>query len=282
MGPRGLERLALGEDPDPQHGAGPQPPLDVRDAALGEHLAAVHDRDARAQLLELGQDVARDEDRLAERAQLAQELAQLHPGPRVEAGGRLVEEQHRRVVDEGVGQAQPLLHAARQALDVRVALLAQVDELEEVADHPPAARGRQAVAAGEEVEVLPDLHVVVHAEDVGHEPDDPADRGRIVAHRGTGDLRVAVRGAQERREHPQRRGLPGPVRADEPEDLARLDVQVDAGHGDRAVVALGEALGRDDRAHWTVPSSWIWNEKPTPFWSPARNRTRTVPEVGST
>ena len=111
VGPGRLERLAVGEDPDPEHGTGAQPPLDVGDPALGEDLAAIHDRDARAQLLELGQDVARDQDRLAERPQLAQELAQLHPGPRVEARGGLVEQQDGRVVDEGVGEAQALLHA---------------------------------------------------------------------------------------------------------------------------------------------------------------------------
>ena len=106
-----------------EHGTDPEPALDVGDAALSEDLAAVDDRDRGAQLLELGEDVAADEDRLAQRAQLAEELAQLDPRPRVEAGRRLVEEQHLRVVDEGVGQAQPLLHAAREALDVRLALV---------------------------------------------------------------------------------------------------------------------------------------------------------------
>ena len=83
-----------------------------------------------------------DEDRLAQRAQLAQELAQLDPGPRVEPGRGLVEQQHLRVVDQRVGEAQPLLHAARQALDVGVALSAEVDQVEQVADHPPAPVGR--------------------------------------------------------------------------------------------------------------------------------------------
>ena len=47
-------------------------------------------------------------------AQLAEELSKLDPGPRVQAGRGLVEEQDLRVVDEGVGEAQPLLHAPRQ------------------------------------------------------------------------------------------------------------------------------------------------------------------------
>ena len=107
----------------------------------------VDDRDARAELLELGKDVAADEDRLAERAELAEELAQLHAGPRVEARGRLVEQQDLRVVDERVGEAQALLHAAGEALDIRVALVAEVDEVQQVADHLAPAGGGDPVAA---------------------------------------------------------------------------------------------------------------------------------------
>ena len=83
-GARGLERLALGKQADPQHRAEAEPSLDVGDASLGQDLAAIDDRDARAQLLELGQDVAADQDRLAQRPKLAEQLAQLDPGPRVE------------------------------------------------------------------------------------------------------------------------------------------------------------------------------------------------------
>ena len=57
-------------------------------------------------------DVAADEDRLAEGPQLAQQLSELEPRARVEARGRLVEDQHLRVVDQGMREAQPLLHAA--------------------------------------------------------------------------------------------------------------------------------------------------------------------------
>ena len=137
--PGRLERLALEQEPDPQDGPEAQPLLDVGDAALGQDLAAVDDRDAGAQLLELGQDVAADQDRLAHRAQLAEQLAQLDPGARVEARGRLVEQQHLRIVDERVGQAQPLLHAAREGLDVGVALARR---------GRPARAGRRSSGAG--------------------------------------------------------------------------------------------------------------------------------------
>ena len=40
--------------------------------------------------------------------QLAQDLAHLDAGPRVEAGCRLVEDEERRIMDDRMGQAEPL------------------------------------------------------------------------------------------------------------------------------------------------------------------------------
>ena len=187
-------------------------------------------------------------------AQLAEELAQLDPGARIEARGRLVEQQDLRVVDEGVGQAEPLLHAARQRLDVvRRACRPRSTSSSRSPIIRRRAGGRQAVAAGEEVEVLPDLHVVVDTEDVGHEAEDATDLVGVPGDRPAVDLGVAGRRLEQGRQHPQRRRLAGAVRADEAEDLARLDREVDAGDGERPVVALDQALGPDDGAHRTVP-----------------------------
>ena len=100
----------------------------------------------RAQLLELGKDVAADEDRLAERPQLAQELAQLDPGARVQAGRRLVEDQDGGVVHERVGEAEALLHAPRERRHVGVPLAgrgrrARAGRRSSGGGGPPAARG---------------------------------------------------------------------------------------------------------------------------------------------
>ena len=58
--------------------------------------------------------------------------------------------------------------------------------------------------------------------------------------------------------------LPAPFGPDQPEDLALLDVEVDAGDGERPVVALDEALGPDDRAHRTFPVIDRSTLNPTP------------------
>ena len=216
-------------------------------------------------------------------AQLAQELTQLDPGSRVQAGGGLVEEQHLGIVDEGVREAQPLLHAARQAEHVGVALVREVDQLEQVADDAPPLGRTEAVAPTEEVQVLPDLHVVVDPERVRHVAEDAAHRLGVPADRFTGDPGIAGSRFEERREHPQHRRLARAVGADEPEDLARLDGQVHAADRDGPVVALHEPRCLDDGGHSTFPSRATWKLNPAlPSGLSFTKRTSSCPVVGST
>ena len=108
--------------------------LDLLDAAGRQQLAPLDDADRRAEVGELREDVAGDQDRLAHPPQLVQQRLHLEPGPGVEARGRLVEDQDRRVVDQRLGQAEPLLHPLGEAVDVVVALVGQVEQLEHLAD----------------------------------------------------------------------------------------------------------------------------------------------------
>ena len=66
---------------------------------------------------------------------------------RVEAGGRLVEEQDPRRVDEREREVQPALHAARVAADAAVGRLGQPDALEQLLRAPPAVGRRAGPAA---------------------------------------------------------------------------------------------------------------------------------------
>ncbi len=126
-------------------------------------------------------------------SQLSQDLAHLDPRARVETGCGLVEDEQRRIVDERVRQAEPLPHSARHALDVAVAPVGQPHDLEQLADHRRAAVRRHAVAAGEEVEVLPDAQVVVDPVEVGHVADAATDLDRIGVDRDAGHIRLARR-----------------------------------------------------------------------------------------
>ena len=63
---------------------------------------------------------------------------------RVEAVGRLVEQQQPRVVDERLGELDPLLHPGRVAADRAVALLVQPDVAEDLGGPLAGGGARQA------------------------------------------------------------------------------------------------------------------------------------------
>src|SRR5205085_8563341 len=119
-GDRALVALAELDLDDPRAADAAQ---DVLDRAREEELSSLDDRDLVAELGELAQDVRAYEDRLPHGAQLLQELADLDARTRVETGRRLVEEQDLRVVEQDPREAEPLLHAAREALDLRLLLV---------------------------------------------------------------------------------------------------------------------------------------------------------------
>ena len=96
-----------------------------------EHQPAFVDEDhAVAHRLDFLQDVGREQDRLG-LADAADRLADLADLVRVEAGGRLVHDQHVRLVQQHLGHADALAEALRELADRladHAAELAQVDD----------------------------------------------------------------------------------------------------------------------------------------------------------
>ena len=97
--------------------------------------AAVDDEDAVADGVDLGKDVSREKHRplAAERADHFADLDDLH---RVEADRGLVENQHRRLMDESPGERGPLPIALGKIVDLAVR-----DFREKAALRPPPRRG---------------------------------------------------------------------------------------------------------------------------------------------
>src|SRR5450756_64220 len=69
-------------------------------------------------------------------------------------------------------------------------------------------------------------------------------RDRGAAQVDPGDGRLAAGGGQEGREHAQGGGLAGPVRAQEADDLAGVDVEVDTAHGVDVALTVVEGSGQ--------------------------------------
>ena len=107
----------------------------------------IDDRDAIAQRLDLLHVVGRVEHRHAVGAERAHGLEDVVAALRIDADGRLVEDQQLGAVEQAGGEVEPPLHAARVVLDQIARALAQPDDVERPADplgEQRAARARTA------------------------------------------------------------------------------------------------------------------------------------------
>ena len=112
-------------------------------------------------LLQVGEDVGRNEHGLAHLAELDQELADLHASPGVQARGGLVEKQDLRIVQENPRYAQALLHTRRIRLGPLGHLLPfhqPVELAHRVAYLDHMAEGRYQLGVG--IGVLPTDHAL--------------------------------------------------------------------------------------------------------------------------
>ena len=111
---------------------------------LGHDLAAVDDRDPLGELVGLLEVVGGQEDRLAA---LGRQPRDLRPYVRadlgIEPGGRLVEEQHRGVVDERHRDVETALHAAAVAPSDPVGGVGQPEPVEQLLARALGRGGRR-------------------------------------------------------------------------------------------------------------------------------------------
>jgi hypothetical protein len=194
--------------------------------------------------------VVRDQDRGDAKAALqrADLPAQVQAHARVERGKRFVEQEQRGRGRQRARERDALLLPARELRRVLAARPLQPDQREQRLD-PRDARGSGGPGVGEPVaDVLRDGEV--------------REQGVGLEH----DAEVALRGGQARdvapalvdapgvlpleaRDHAQQRGLPASGRAEEADELARPDVEVDAVERGEGAEALHHALYADSGIH---------------------------------
>ena len=158
----------------------------------------------------------------------------------VHAGGRLVEEQQRRVRQQRHREPQPLLLTARALGHLAVGDAGDAGVLEHLVDRPGVRE--QAGGVGDR---LPDAEVLDQAAGLHHRADQAAgDRlPRLQAEHAD----LAGRGPRQPEHHVDGRGLAGAVRPEERDDLALLELEVDAAHGLDVAEGLGHPRERDRR-----------------------------------
>jgi hypothetical protein len=200
-------------------------------------------RDPVAEDLRLLHVVRGQEHRAALVTERSHDLPERPSRGRIHARRRLVEEDDLGVVHERERDGQPLSLAPGQVPGLRLALLAEVEEVDQLGSRPPAP----AEERREQVEELGDGQPRVERRGLERDPDPVLDRVRVARGIDPEDARLAGIGRPEALQDLDRRRLPRPVGAEEPEDLAAADLEVDPVDGVRRPVRLPQRANGD---HW--------------------------------
>ena len=143
-----------------------------------------------------------------------------------------------RVVQQNSGESQPLRLAARECVCVCVALKIEVDDFEHFLASASSSVSSDPIGCRKELEVFNHLHVVVHAEEIGHVTDEPSDFLGVSVDRMPADVRFAPRRLQERGDDSHRRRFTGSIGPNKPEQVAFIELQVDRSNGEHVAVFL--------------------------------------------
>ncbi len=192
-----------------------------------------------------------EQDGLALVVQQPEDVPEVHPGLRVEPGGRLVEEQHLGPVHQRPGDQQPPGLPAGQVGGDRLAPVAKPERVDQLRRPPPGLPGPQAEEPAAELQVLRDRELHVEGVVLGDHADPALDADRVGHHVDAGHPGPAPGGHHERGQHADRGGLARPVGAEQAEQFAGGHIQVDAADGGHVtaggLVRLAQILGADRR-----------------------------------
>ena len=146
-------------------------------------------------------------------------LPQREPAARVQAGRRLVEEQHRRAEDQRGRQVEPAAHAAGVGLGGPLRGLGQLEALEQLVGAGARVGARHVVELADHLEVLEAGQVLVDRGVLAGQPDLGAQRGGVLLDVEAGDAggarvraRAASRGSAPRLSCRRRSARAGPAR----------------------------------------------------------------------
>ena len=176
---------------------------------------------------------------------LAQHLPDRDARHRVETGGRLVQKEDAGFVHEPAGDLDPASHPARQVLDLLVGPLGELDCVEELGNESRAAFARDAVELRVDQEVLAHAQLDVARHRLRNHADRPPHVVGLPQDVEAVDERRPRRRREQRRQHPDERGLAGAVRAEQAEDFPFFDVEAHALDGGEVAEALDEIADFD-------------------------------------
>ncbi len=205
----------------------------------------VQQAEARTQPLGLVETVRRQDDRFALLPQESDVLRDDLAAEHVQAEGGLVEQQHRRPVDEGAGQVDALPLASAQGAAAAVEQFGQAEQTGEVLQFGAGRVGRHGVEVGEEQQHFADAEGLVEAGVGGDQADAALDLIGMVGGVEAGDCRPSAAGRQQAEDHADGGGFAGAVGTEQTVDLAGRDGERQVRDGNDLVAAgQREALGQ--------------------------------------
>ena len=213
--------------------------------ALRDDLAVVDDGDAVCELVGLLEVLRAEQDRRALGDERADDVPDLVARARIQAGRRLVEEHELRGDDDARGDVQSAAHAAGVVLDELAGGLGQPERVEQLVGAALRGPAFEPEQQPEQDEVLAAGEVLVDGCELAGEAHEPADRVGVGDDVVSEHARAARVGADERREHPDRRRLAGAVGSEHAVDGPAAHAQVDAVDGAGVAEGLREARGLD-------------------------------------
>ena len=192
--------------------------------------------------------MGRQQHRDAGRPELADQRTGPQPRRRVEAGGRLVEEDEFGASHQRHRQREPLLLAAGEA-PVRRPPHDRVVEPDALQERLRPLRIR--VVGGVQAEELEGPQQGVEAAPLEHQADPPPQRGSVAARVEPEDADAPAVGRPVALQRLDRRRLARPVGPEEREELARRDGEGEPVDGGPLAVALDQAVDDDggNRVH---------------------------------
>ena len=215
--------------------------LEIGGSAFGDELALVDDPDAICEDVRLLEVLRGQEDG---HTRLPPHQGDLVPDVRtalrVEAGGRLVEEEDARRVDQGEREVEPALHPAREPLHLAIRVVRQPDAMQQF------FRARAPLLLGDALQRRLQAEVVARREQwierrfLQGNADDPPDLRPVLHDVVAAHERRARRRRQQRRQDVDGGGLPGAVRAEEAVDLTGSNREVDPVDRARAFLVLAD------------------------------------------
>src|SRR5439155_19230111 len=120
---------------------------------------------------------------------------------RIDADGRLVEQQDVRVVQQPGGEIQTALHPAAERLDAIGDAIREADELERRGDRLPQRLAGETVERAKETQVVAGAELFVQRKILRHETDSALRRVRVAGKSLTADEDVAAVGRRKAGNH---------------------------------------------------------------------------------